>query len=147
MPFQINTTIHKQNAGEIIGIAELAKRLGAICFNTFMLVPTGRAAGNGRRRSRPDSVRIYPQRASAHKIKKRNRCPRHLRTRVCQDLRAGKGAGDLSPKATDVWEAKGSASLASKATSRPADSSISRRATSLITAITSRKSGANRIPQ
>ena len=44
MPFQINTTIHKQNAGEIIGIAELAKRLGATCFNTFMLVPTGRAA-------------------------------------------------------------------------------------------------------
>jgi radical SAM protein with 4Fe4S-binding SPASM domain len=43
MPFQINTTIHKYNAGEIIGIAELAKRLGAICFNTFMLVPTGRA--------------------------------------------------------------------------------------------------------
>ena len=43
MPFQINTTIHKQNAGELIGIAELAKRLGAICFNTFMLVPTGRA--------------------------------------------------------------------------------------------------------
>jgi len=43
MPFQINTTIHKQNAGEIVGIAELAKRLGAICFNTFMLVPTGRA--------------------------------------------------------------------------------------------------------
>ncbi len=44
MPFQINTTIHKNNAGEIIGIAELAKRLGAICFNTFMLVPTGRGA-------------------------------------------------------------------------------------------------------
>jgi len=43
MPFQINTTIHKYNAGEIIGIADLAKRLGAICFNTFMLVPTGRA--------------------------------------------------------------------------------------------------------
>jgi radical SAM protein with 4Fe4S-binding SPASM domain len=41
MPFQINTTIHKQNAGEIIGIAELAKRLGAISFNTVMLVPTG----------------------------------------------------------------------------------------------------------
>jgi AdoMet-dependent heme synthase len=44
MSFQINTTIHKYNAGELIGIADLAKRLGAICFNTFMLVPTGRAA-------------------------------------------------------------------------------------------------------
>ncbi len=44
MLFQINTTIHKQNATEIIGIVELAKKLGATCFNTFMLVPTGRAA-------------------------------------------------------------------------------------------------------
>lgn len=43
MPFQINTTISKVNAGEILGIAELVKRLGASCFNPFMLVPTGRA--------------------------------------------------------------------------------------------------------
>jgi len=42
MPFQINTTISKINAGEILGIAELAKRLGAACFNPFVLVPTGR---------------------------------------------------------------------------------------------------------
>jgi len=42
MPFQINTTISKLNAGEIIGIAELAKRLGASCFNPFIMVPTGR---------------------------------------------------------------------------------------------------------
>ncbi|MFH1372051.1 MAG: radical SAM protein [Planctomycetota bacterium] len=43
MPFQINTTLSKLNAGEVIGIAELAKRLDAICLNAFMLVPTGRA--------------------------------------------------------------------------------------------------------
>jgi len=43
MPFQINTTLSKINAGEIIGIAHLAKRLGAACLNAFMLVPTGRA--------------------------------------------------------------------------------------------------------
>ncbi len=40
--FQINATISKINAGEVIGIAELAKRLGAYCFNPFILVPTGR---------------------------------------------------------------------------------------------------------
>jgi radical SAM protein with 4Fe4S-binding SPASM domain len=40
--FQINTTISKVNAGEVIGIAELAKQLGAYCFNPFILVPTGR---------------------------------------------------------------------------------------------------------
>ncbi len=42
--FQINTTISKLNAEEVIGIAELARRLGAYCFNPFILVPTGRGA-------------------------------------------------------------------------------------------------------
>ena len=40
--FQINTTISKINADEVVGISELAKRLGAYCFNPFILVPTGR---------------------------------------------------------------------------------------------------------
>ncbi len=47
MPFQINTTISKLNADEFVGIAELAKRLGAYCFNPFILVPTGRADNLG----------------------------------------------------------------------------------------------------
>ena len=42
--FQINTTISKINVDEVIGIAELARRLGAYCFNPFILVPTGRGA-------------------------------------------------------------------------------------------------------
>jgi len=40
--FQINTTISKANIDEALGIAKLAKRLGAYCFNPFILVPTGR---------------------------------------------------------------------------------------------------------
>ncbi len=40
--FQINTTISKINVDEVIGIAELAKNIGAYCFNPFILVPTGR---------------------------------------------------------------------------------------------------------
>jgi radical SAM protein with 4Fe4S-binding SPASM domain len=44
MPFQINTTLSKLNAGEIIGIAELAKRLVAKCLDVFILVPTGRGS-------------------------------------------------------------------------------------------------------
>ncbi len=40
--FQINTTISKVNIDEVPGIIELAKRLGAYCFNAFILVPTGR---------------------------------------------------------------------------------------------------------
>ena len=43
IPFQINTTITKRNADELVAIAELAKKLGARCFNVFILVPTGRA--------------------------------------------------------------------------------------------------------
>jgi radical SAM protein with 4Fe4S-binding SPASM domain len=42
MRFQINTTLSKLNAGEIRGIAELAKRIGAICLDVFIMVPTGR---------------------------------------------------------------------------------------------------------
>jgi radical SAM protein with 4Fe4S-binding SPASM domain len=40
--FQINTTISRINIEEIAGIADLARRLGADCFNPFILVPTGR---------------------------------------------------------------------------------------------------------
>ncbi|TFG49707.1 MAG: radical SAM protein [Candidatus Brocadiia bacterium] len=39
--FQINTTISKYNRDEIIAIARLAEKLGACCFNPFILVPTG----------------------------------------------------------------------------------------------------------
>jgi radical SAM protein with 4Fe4S-binding SPASM domain len=42
--FQINTTICKINSDEIIAIADLAHRMGACCFNPFILVPTGRAS-------------------------------------------------------------------------------------------------------
>ena len=40
--FQINTTITKSNVNEVPMIAELAEKLGAYCFNPFILVPTGR---------------------------------------------------------------------------------------------------------
>ncbi len=42
MRFQINTTITKINIDEVAAIIELAKRLGAYCFNAFIFVPTGR---------------------------------------------------------------------------------------------------------
>jgi radical SAM protein with 4Fe4S-binding SPASM domain len=41
--FQINTTITKNNIHLVEQIAELAQKLGAYCFNPFILVPTGRA--------------------------------------------------------------------------------------------------------
>ena len=42
LPFQINTVISKTNVAEIVAIAELVEKIGAYCFNPFILVPTGR---------------------------------------------------------------------------------------------------------
>jgi AdoMet-dependent heme synthase len=42
--FQINTTVTKHNCGELEDILDLAKKLGAVVFNPFFLVPTGRGA-------------------------------------------------------------------------------------------------------
>ena len=40
--FQINTTITKSNINHAHKISQLAEKLGAYCFNPFILVPTGR---------------------------------------------------------------------------------------------------------
>lgn len=40
--FQINTTVSKHNVHDLPQILELAKELGAVVFNPFFLVPTGR---------------------------------------------------------------------------------------------------------
>jgi len=44
LPFQINTTVTKQNADQLPEILRLAIRLGAAAHHIFLLVPTGRAA-------------------------------------------------------------------------------------------------------
>lgn len=41
MPFQINTSITRQNLSEIPDILDLAVRLGAVALHIFLLVPTG----------------------------------------------------------------------------------------------------------
>ena len=45
LKFQINTTVTKLNADKLLALAELSEKLGAYCFNPFMLVPAGRAEG------------------------------------------------------------------------------------------------------
>jgi len=42
LPFQINTTITKHNIDELPELMSLAEQLGAVTFNPFLLVPTGR---------------------------------------------------------------------------------------------------------
>lgn len=43
LKFQINTTVTRFNFDRLRRIAELSQKLGAYCFNPFMLVPAGRA--------------------------------------------------------------------------------------------------------
>ncbi len=47
MRFQINTTICRSNLEEFTAIAEVARRIGASCFNPFILIPTGRGSTMG----------------------------------------------------------------------------------------------------
>ncbi len=42
LEFQVNTTVTKQNVHELEQILELAINAGAVAFDTFLLVPTGR---------------------------------------------------------------------------------------------------------
>ena len=44
MPFQINTTVTRDNLDHFKEIFNLAQNLGAVAWHIFMLVPTGRAA-------------------------------------------------------------------------------------------------------
>jgi radical SAM protein with 4Fe4S-binding SPASM domain len=41
VPFQINVTLTKQNAGQLQEVYELARSLGAVAVHIFMLVPVG----------------------------------------------------------------------------------------------------------
>lgn len=45
IPFQINTTVSRHNAAQMHDIFLLSKRLGAIAFHPFFLVPVGRGRG------------------------------------------------------------------------------------------------------
>ncbi|MBE6441277.1 MAG: heme b synthase [Desulfovibrio desulfuricans] len=45
VPFQINTTVTRNNLGSFRRIFELCERLGAAAWHIFLLVPMGRAAG------------------------------------------------------------------------------------------------------
>ncbi len=42
LEFQVNTTVTRDNRDELPAILDLARRLGAVTFNPFLLVPTGR---------------------------------------------------------------------------------------------------------
>ena len=45
LPFQINTTVTKLNVADLEAIYEEVKKMGAVAWHTFLLVPVGRGEG------------------------------------------------------------------------------------------------------
>ncbi len=45
LPFQINTTVTRLNSTDLADIYGLVKRMGAVAWHTFLLVPVGRGEG------------------------------------------------------------------------------------------------------
>lgn len=43
LPFQVNTTVTRHNVARLPEVLELARRVGAVTWDVFLLVPTGRA--------------------------------------------------------------------------------------------------------
>jgi len=99
MRFQFNTTISKINIDEVAGIVELAKRLGAYCFNAFILVPTGRGAKIADEILSPVQYEFLLNELLRLKleasIEVRVTCGPQF-ARICKETRAGKLIGDIS---------------------------------------------------
>ena len=69
LEFQINTTVTKQNVHELAEILDLTIELGAVAFNPFLLVPTGRGKELAEQEISPEEYErvlnwIYEQRDS-----------------------------------------------------------------------------------
>ena len=144
MRFQINTTITRGNLSEIPAIAELARRLGAYCWNPFVLVPTGRGEEMADELLEP---RQYAE-LLADLLTLKTQSPIELRVtcgpqyaRLYREAagRSAETAGsppasNLRPpprcRPTAAWAAGDSGSSAIGATCRPAVSSTSPRAIS-----------------
>lgn len=101
IPFQVNTTVTKQNADDLPALLEQAIYLGAKTFDLFFLVPTGRGAELRDLEISADKQEellnwVYEaDRDSPIRVK--TTCAPHYariqRTRRGQDMRAGGGMG------------------------------------------------------
>ncbi len=81
LEFQINTTITKQNVNELPEILKLAENVGAVAFNPFLLVPTGRGKELADQEISPEEYErvlnwIYDQREKS-KIQFKPTCAPH----------------------------------------------------------------------
>jgi AdoMet-dependent heme synthase len=102
LSFQINTTITKHNLAELPDIMRLAEELGAVTFNPFLLVPTGRGKGLAGQAIAPQQyeevLRWLDQQRSSAKIQLRVTCAPHYQRIIRQsfggkDVAMGHGLG------------------------------------------------------
>ena len=97
--FQINTTITRDNLGELAAIRDLAITLGASVFNPFLLVPTGRGRDLADQELSPEqyeqTLHWLAQEEIAEKIPIRVTCAPHYQRIIRQhypDLASGRPA-------------------------------------------------------
>ncbi len=100
VPFQINTTVTEMNLGELEEVLDLAVRLGATCFNAFLLVPTGRGALLADRELSPaqyeTALEWLAGQESREDIRIRVTCAPHYQ-RILREKRVRKPSGDDVP--------------------------------------------------
>jgi heme b synthase len=89
LPFQINTTVTKHNLTELPDILRLAERLGAVTFNPFLLVPTGRGKALADQAITPQQyeqvLQWLSQQANSANIQLRVTCAPHYQRIIRQN--------------------------------------------------------------
>jgi len=102
LPFQINTTVTRENRDDLPALRDLAVRLGADVFNPFLLVPTGRGKDlAGQELSAAEYERTLAWLAEAERdgpIRIRVTCaPHYSRVRAQRAERAGEAVKPAAP--------------------------------------------------
>ncbi len=109
LAFQINTTITKHNIDEVGKILNLAERLGAITFNPFLLVPTGRGKALAEQEITPEQYEavlhwLNEQRGKT-KMAIRVTCAPHYQRIIRQQpqLVENENKQDSQPPPSEAW--------------------------------------------
>jgi heme b synthase len=115
MAFQINTTVTRENAGELPALLELAARLRAAAFNPFLLVPTGRgkelAGEELSAEEYEETLRWLAEQSDRKDIHIRVTCAPHY-TRILRQHRKATGCDAAAARALPPHEHPGEAPAA-----------------------------------
>jgi heme b synthase len=100
LAFQINTTVTRHNLADLPAILDLAVRLGAVAFNPFLLVPTGRGKQLADQEISPEdyerTLQWLADQSARRDIKIRVTCAPHY-SRILRERRSRKGKMGDSP--------------------------------------------------